>query len=57
MSKVAQMIQNHWNMENKLHRNKDVVLNDDGNKIKNKNVVANLSSIFNFVLNVVCFME
>ena len=55
VQKVAQMIQNHWNIENKLHRNKDVVLNEDGNKIKNKNVVANLSSIFNFVLNVCVF--
>jgi predicted transposase YbfD/YdcC len=48
---AAKAVQEHWGIENKIHRNKDVTFNEDKNKIKNKSIAANLSQIFNFSLN------
>ncbi len=50
------MVQKHWNIENKLHRNKDVIFNEDKNKVVTNNVAANLSLILNFVLNTITFI-
>jgi hypothetical protein len=41
----------HWNIENKLHRTKDVIFNEDGNKIVDKNAAFNMSQVLNFSLN------
>jgi predicted transposase YbfD/YdcC len=48
---VAKAVQEHWGIENKIHRNKDVIFNEDKNKIKDKSIAANLSQIFNLSLN------
>jgi hypothetical protein len=48
---AAQSVQEHWGIENKIHRHKDVTFNEDRTKIKDKSIAANLSQIFNFSLN------
>jgi len=44
-------IREHWGIENKLHWVKDVVLNEDKSRIKNGNLVSNLSLIKSAVIN------
>lgn len=44
-------IRAHWGIENKLHWVKDVVLNEDKSRIKNGNLVSNLSLIKSIVIN------
>ena len=51
----AAVVRDHWKIENLLHRTKDVELNEDKHKIKDKNIASNLSQIFNFVLNTLTF--
>lgn len=48
---AAQAVQEHWGIENKIHRHKDVTFNEDQTKIKDKSIAANLSQLFNFSLN------
>ena len=55
LPKSAAVVRDHWKIENLLHRTKDVELNEDKHKIKDKNIASNLSQIFNFVLNTLTF--
>lgn len=48
---MAQGIRGHWGIENKLHWVKDVIFNEDRNKIRCPKIAANLSLMFNFALN------
>lgn len=48
---VAQGIRGHWGIENRLHWVKDVIFNEDRNKIRCPKIAANLSLMFNFGLN------
>lgn len=36
-------IRSHWGVENKVHWVKDVLMNEDGSRIKSKEIVSNLS--------------
>jgi predicted transposase YbfD/YdcC len=47
----ASGIRGHWGIENRLHRVKDVVLNEDNSTIRMGNAPANLSIIRAMVLN------
>ena len=55
LSESAAVVQDHWKIENLLHRAKDVELNEDKHKIKDKNIASNLSQVFNFALNILTF--
>lgn len=45
-------IRGHWGIENLLHREKDVLHNEDNNRIKIKNGPVNISVISAFAINV-----
>lgn len=42
----------HWGIENLLHREKDVLHNEDGNRIKIQNGPVNMSTISSFAINI-----
>lgn len=48
---VAQLIRNHWLIENRLHWVKDVLMNEDKNLIRQQQAAKNVSLIKNMVLN------
>lgn len=48
---MAQGIRGHWGIENRLHWVKDMIFNEDRNKIRCPKIAANLSLMFNFALN------
>lgn len=45
------MIRSHWGIENRLHWVKDVIFNEDGNRIRGKNAPENLSMLKNIAMN------
>lgn len=47
----AQLIRDHWRIENPLHWVKDVVLNEDGSPLRHPNAAINTSICRNFVIN------
>lgn len=47
-----QGIRGHWSIENLLHREKDVLHNEDGNGIKIQNGPVNMSIISSFAINI-----
>ncbi len=47
-----QGIRGHWGIENLLHREKDVLHNEDGNGIKIQNGPVNMSIISSFAINI-----
>ncbi len=50
---AAVLIRNHWWIENRLHWVKDVLMNEDHNRIREEQAAKNLSLLKNMVLNVV----
>jgi predicted transposase YbfD/YdcC len=56
VKECARSVKGHWGIENDTHRNKDVILNEDKNKIRDCDRAANLSQIFNLVLNLFKFI-
>lgn len=48
----AEGIREHWSIENKLHRVKDVIQNEDHCLIRNKKIVATLSLIKSITISV-----
>ena len=40
LANAGQVIRGHWGLKNDVHRTKDVVLNEDKNKIKNKSIAV-----------------
>ena len=47
----AEGIRGHWGIENKLHWVKDVILNEDKNKIENVNTASNMAVINTMAIN------
>jgi hypothetical protein len=45
-------IKKHWNIENTLHWNKDVVFHEDKHRTKYKNSALFFSAIFTFVISI-----
>ncbi|NER01113.1 MAG: ISAs1 family transposase [Cyanothece sp. SIO2G6] len=45
-------IRGHWGIENLLHREKDVLHNEDGNHVKIENGPSNMSMISAFAINI-----
>ncbi len=50
---AASLIRNHWCIENRLHWVKDVLMNEDGNRIRDEQAAKNVSLLKNMVLNVI----
>lgn len=50
-SVFAEGIRQHWSIENKLHRVKDVIQNEDDCLIEEKSIAANLSLIKSIVIS------
>lgn len=48
----AKGIRDHWNIENRLHWVKDVILNEDKNRIKTGSIARNMSIIKSIMMNV-----
>lgn len=48
---ISEGITNRWKIENDLHRNKDMLLDEDYIRFTDKNIVNNLSVLNNFVLS------
>jgi predicted transposase YbfD/YdcC len=48
---AAQLIRNHWLIENRLHWVKDVLMNEDTNRIAHHQAAKNVSLLKNIVLN------
>ena len=53
---AAALVRRHWEIENGLHRTKDVIYREDKNRIKNKERAANWSLLLNFTYNSFIFM-
>ncbi len=50
---AAQLIRDHWLIENRLHWVKDVLMNEDQNRIRDHQAAKNVSLIKNIVLNLI----
>jgi predicted transposase YbfD/YdcC len=50
---AAALIRNHWCIENRLHYLKDVLMNEDHNRIRHEQAAKNVSLLKNMVLNVI----
>ncbi|EYE25320.1 transposase DDE domain protein [Escherichia coli 1-110-08_S3_C1] len=50
--KFARAIRNHWHVENKLHWRLDVVMNEDGCKIRRGNAAELFSGIRHIAINI-----
>ncbi len=48
---AAQLIRNHWLIENRLHWVKDVLMKEDQNRIRHHQAAKNVSLLKNVVLN------
>ena len=46
-------IRGHWQIENNLHRTKDVFQNEDKNMIKNKRLAENVSMLQTVTINLI----
>jgi predicted transposase YbfD/YdcC len=49
---IAELIRSHWNIENKLHYTKDVIMKEDARSTKNKAAAANLALFRDFAFNI-----
>jgi predicted transposase YbfD/YdcC len=49
---MAEIIRSHWNIENKLHYTKDVIMHEDKGCTKNKAAAPNLALFRNFAFNI-----
>lgn len=49
---LAQAIRGHWGIENRVHWEKDVTLNEDGNGISSGQAPENLSLLKSMALNI-----
>ena len=52
VKQIAIGIRGHWGIENSLHWVKDVIMNEDINKIKGQNAPENQSILKNIVINI-----
>lgn len=52
VKQIAKGIRGHWGIENRLHWVKDVVMNEDNNKIKGNNAPENQSILKNIAINI-----
>ena len=53
---AAALVRRHWQIENGLHRTKDVIYHEDKNRIRNKERAANWSLLLNITFNSFIFM-
>jgi predicted transposase YbfD/YdcC len=49
---IAEGLRSHWDIENKLHYTKDVVMREDAASTANKPAAANLALLRNFAFNI-----
>jgi len=50
---AAQVIRQHWRVENDLHRQKDVRMKEDQSKVRTRNAPHNLATLRNLALAVI----
>lgn len=52
-ARAAQVIRNHWQVENALHRQKDVRMREDNDRTRTRHAPHNLATLRNLALTVV----
>jgi len=52
-TRAAQVIRNHWQVENALHRQKDVRMREDHDRTRTRHAPHNLATLRNLALTVV----
>jgi len=55
--RISEGIRGHWKIENLLHREKDVVQNEDSNYIKQKTLAQNVSVLQTLAISVIRLFE